>query len=137
MRGGGERGLRFITGSGGGGEREDGRRLIGGGEGEMGSGRRFLIGGDGLRRCRSGGDLGDRLRLRRAGSPFPKRPPPPPRSLSELLGSSSMYIFLNPVWRQRFGSFSSTSSSFLSQVSLGKARAFRITLSISLRFPAG
>lgn len=48
-----------------------------------------------------------------------------------------MYIFLKPVWRQRFGSFSSASSSFLSQVSFGKARALRITLSISLRLPAG
>lgn len=141
IRGGGERGLRFITGSGGGGEIDAGRRRIGGGDGEIGT-RRFLIGGDGLLRWRNGGDRADLLRLRlrlrlrerpRGGIPFPYRP----RSLSELLGSSSMYIFLNPVWRHRFGSFSSTSSSFLSQVSLGKARAFRITLSISLRFPAG
>lgn len=98
IRGGGERGLRFMIGSGGGGEMDAGRRRIGGGDGEMG-GRRFLIGGDGLRLCRSGGgERADRLRLRlrlrtRGGGPFPYRP----RSLSELLGSSSMYIFLNPV----------------------------------------
>lgn len=99
IRGGGERGLRFIIGSGGGGEIEAGRRRIGGGDGEMG-GRRFRIGGDGLRRCRSGGERTDRLRLRlrlrlrtRGGGPLPYRP----RSLSELLGSSSIYIFLKPV----------------------------------------
>lgn len=123
----------------------------GGGEGETG---KRLLGriGEGLRpRCRGGGGNGDRergLRLRRDGGPppppLPYRPPgggglpwPPPESESELLASSSMYIFLKPVWRQRFGSFSSASRSFLSQVSFGKARALRITLSISLRLPAG
>lgn len=97
-------GRRIGLGGGGlrsGGGDGDGRRRIGGGEGETGT--RRLRSGEGLRRWRIIGER-DRLRLRRPGGP----PPPPlpylpgggrwgPASESELLASSSMYIFLKPV----------------------------------------
>lgn len=110
---------------------------LGGGDGGLrgprrapGAGRLSIIGGGGLRR-RIGGISGERRRISRGGDRGERgrrwggmsevergggaRSRSRARLLLSGLESFSSNIFLYPLCRQRVGSFSSTSSSFLSQ----------------------